>query len=149
MAVLALTNNASEQPGPAEEFATPSSRKRARNSNGQFAHEDSEEQFVGMYSNLNSAGPYINVSTAAELAVNGDTVKRTVAAANAAVTACPYQDTIGSLRMEESDIRSRLAFCNAQLRYQLNHREYLIQDLRRIMDSQHQRSEASSSSQPA
>jgi hypothetical protein len=80
---------------------------------------------------------------AAELAVNNETVQKTVAAARKVVESDSYPPTIGSLRLEESDVRSRIAFTNAQLCYQLNHRDYLLADLRRILDAQHQRSESS------
>ncbi|KAJ7493742.1 hypothetical protein FB451DRAFT_1387893 [Mycena latifolia] len=121
MTILARSDPNSEQRVVAEEFSPPSTRKRARH-HGTYAHEDSPEQFA-----------------AAELSVNNDRVKSTVATAHAAVTSSAYQATIGSLRLEESDLRSRIAFANAQLRYELNHREYLIGDLQRVLDAQHQR----------
>ncbi|KAJ7662350.1 hypothetical protein B0H17DRAFT_1144432 [Mycena rosella] len=111
----------SAQRGVAEEFQPPSTRKRPWASS-QFAHEDSEEQF-----------------TAADLSVNNDRIKQTVATAHSALNSSPIGASIGSLRLEESDLRSRIAFANAQLQYQLNHREYLLQDLKRVMDAQHQR----------
>ncbi|KAJ7136221.1 hypothetical protein C8R46DRAFT_1234752 [Mycena filopes] len=96
----------------AEEFSPPSTRKRAKRSHA-HAHEDSEEQIA-----------------AAELATNSSTVKRTVAAAQAALASSPIEDSIGSLRLQEAELRSRVAFANAQLRYQLDHREYLLQPLK-------------------
>lgn len=87
---------------------------------------------------------FSTLSIAAELSVNGDAVKQTVAAANAALSSGTHADTIGSLRMEESELRSRVAFSNAQLRYQLDHREYLLRDLRRVLETQHQRTPTAS-----
>ncbi|KAJ7169032.1 hypothetical protein C8R46DRAFT_1218395 [Mycena filopes] len=110
----------------AEEFSPPSTRKRAKRSHI-HAHEDSEEQIA-----------------AAELATNNPTVKHTVAAAHAALAPPSFEDSIGSLRLQEAELRSRVAFANAQLRYQLDHREYLLNDLKRVMDSQHQRSHGAS-----
>ncbi|KAJ7690887.1 hypothetical protein B0H17DRAFT_1134155 [Mycena rosella] len=115
------TDPESAQRAVAEEFQPPSTRKRPWAS-AQFAHEDSEEQFA-----------------AADLSVNNDRVKQTVAAARSTLNSSPIGAGVGSLRLEESDLRSRVAFANAQLRYQLNHREYLLQDLKRVMDAQHQR----------
>lgn len=54
-----------------------------------------------------------------------------------------YAPTIASLRLEESELRSRIAFANAQLRYQLDHRDYLIVDLDRVLGSQHKRTDSS------
>ncbi|KAJ7882097.1 hypothetical protein B0H13DRAFT_2344813 [Mycena leptocephala] len=125
MAILARTDPAIESAATTEDLPRPSSRKRARQQ-ASLAHEDAEEQFVG-----------------AELAVNNETVQKTVAAARKVVESDSYPPTIGSLRLEESDVRSRIAFTNAQLRYQLDHRDYLLVDLRRILDAQHQRSESS------
>ncbi|KAJ7493732.1 hypothetical protein FB451DRAFT_1491034 [Mycena latifolia] len=111
----------SEQRVIAEQFSPPTTHKRTRQQS-QYAHEDSSEQF-----------------DAAELAVNNERVKHTVATAHAAVASAAHPATIGSLRLEESDLRSRIAFTNAQLRYELNHREYLLGDLQRVLDAQHQR----------
>jgi hypothetical protein len=41
--------------------------------------------------------------------------------------------------MEESELKSRIAFSNAQLRYQLDHRRYLLNDLTRVLDLEHKR----------
>ncbi|KAJ7667175.1 hypothetical protein B0H17DRAFT_1142869 [Mycena rosella] len=98
-----------------------STRKRPQTSQS-YAHEDSQSQFE-----------------AAELAVNNPQVKESVSAALAAATSDDHPATIGSLRLEESGIRSRLAYANAQLRYQLNHREYLLGDLKHVLDAQHRR----------
>ncbi|KAJ7101999.1 hypothetical protein C8R44DRAFT_887782 [Mycena epipterygia] len=111
-----------------EEFDSPGGRKRQRRSHS-LAFDDSEDQFA-----------------AAELATNNDRAKQTVAAANAALASSAHQATIGSLRLEESELRSRIAFSNSQLRYQLDHREYLLRDLKRVLDAQHRRSPPSGSS---
>ncbi|KAJ7710345.1 hypothetical protein B0H17DRAFT_1123504 [Mycena rosella] len=87
----------------------------------------------------------LGAALAAELAVNNPQVKESVSAALAAATSDDHPATIGSLRLEESDIRSRLAYANTQLRYQLNHREYLLGNLKRILDAQHRRQRAFSS----
>ncbi|KAJ6501320.1 hypothetical protein DFH09DRAFT_1336002 [Mycena vulgaris] len=105
----------------AEEFSPPSARKRARAS-GRFAHEDSSEQIAG-----------------AEQSVDNDVVKNTVAAAYSAIASSPYKATFESLRLEESNVRSQLAYSNAQLRYHLDHRQYLLDSLSRILDEQHKR----------
>ncbi|KAJ7159802.1 hypothetical protein C8R43DRAFT_1124171 [Mycena crocata] len=76
---------------------------------------------------------------ASELAVN-DRVKVTVSAASSACSADDYPATINSLRLEESDVQSHLSFANAQLRYHLDHYQYLLDDLHRILDAQHQHS---------
>ncbi|KAJ7171889.1 hypothetical protein C8R43DRAFT_944429 [Mycena crocata] len=63
-----------------------------------------------------------------ELAVN-DRVKVTVSAASSACSAGDYLATINSLRLEESD-----------LQYNVDHYQYLLDDLHHILDAQHQRS---------
>lgn len=78
---------------------------------------------------------------AADLATNNATVKQTVAAAHAALAAASGEDSIGSLRLQEAELRSRVSFSNAQLRYHLDHREYLLSDLQRVLDSQHKRTQ--------
>lgn len=77
--------------------------------------------------------------TAAELAVNNEAVKKTVAASRAAIVSGAFDVTIASLRLEESTIRSRVAFANSQLRYELDHRDYLLDDLKRVLELQHSR----------
>ncbi|KAJ6587426.1 hypothetical protein DFH09DRAFT_1307658 [Mycena vulgaris] len=66
-------------------------------------------------------------------------VKNTVAAAYSAIASSPYKATFESLRLEESNVRSQLAYSNAQLRYHLDHRQYLLDSLSRILDEQHKR----------
>ncbi|KAJ6523133.1 hypothetical protein DFH09DRAFT_1096811 [Mycena vulgaris] len=105
----------------AEEFSPPSARKRARAS-GRFAHEDANEQIAG-----------------AEQSVNNDVVKNTVAVVYSAIASSPYKATFESLRLEESNVRSQLAYSNAQLRYHLDHQQYLLDSLHRILDEQHKR----------
>lgn len=75
----------------------------------------------------------------AEQSVNNDVVKNTVAAAYSAIASSPYKATFESLRLEESNVRSQLAYSNAQLRYHLDHRQYLLDSLSRILDEQHKR----------
>ncbi|KAJ7877162.1 hypothetical protein B0H13DRAFT_1893379 [Mycena leptocephala] len=105
---------------------------RKRNRAGDHpAHEDSSQQFVGTPSSISIP--------AAELATNNHRVKSTVAEATEACESSEFPPTGASLRLEESDLRARISFTNAQLHYQLNHRQYLLKDLRRVLNSQHNR----------
>ncbi|KAJ7626775.1 hypothetical protein B0H17DRAFT_1150883 [Mycena rosella] len=97
MDIMSRTDPESAQHGVAEEFQPPSTRKQPRASS-QFAHEDYEEQFA-----------------AADLSVNNSRVKQTDAAMHSALNSSPIGASISSLRLEEYNIRSRVAFANAQL----------------------------------
>ena len=88
---------------------------------------------------------FLTQFSAAELATNNEAVQKTVAEARKAIAndSAPY--TIGALRLQEADLRSRIGFTNAQLRYLLDHRELLLRDLKRVLDATHQRSNPSAS----
>ncbi|KAK6987951.1 hypothetical protein R3P38DRAFT_3229831 [Favolaschia claudopus] len=120
MAILARTDPSSASAIVVEDFPVPPPRKRARPSQP-LAHEDSVEQY-----------------DATDLSVNNPTVRQTVAEARDAVKSSAA-DSMGSLRLQEAELRSRVGFENAQLRYHLDHREYLLTDLRRVLDAQHKR----------
>jgi hypothetical protein len=88
----------------------------------------------------------IDFFLAAELATNGPAVQKTIAEVHKVLGRDQSDtDSIGSLQLQESEIRSRIGFNNAQLQYLLEHREYLLKDLSRILDAQHQRTPAPSS----
>ncbi|KAJ7879533.1 hypothetical protein B0H14DRAFT_3434968 [Mycena olivaceomarginata] len=88
---------------------------KKRNRTHSYAHEDSADQY-----------------TAAELATNGPAVQKTIAEVHQILSTDQSDtDSIGSLWLQESEIRSRIGFSNAQLRYLLEHREYLLKDLSR------------------
>ncbi|KAK6966535.1 hypothetical protein R3P38DRAFT_3425232 [Favolaschia claudopus] len=120
MAILARTDPSSASAIVVEDFPVPPPRKRARPSQP-LAHEDSVEQY-----------------DATDLSVNNPTVRQTVAEARDAVKSSTA-DSMGALRLQEAELRSRVGFENAQLRYHLDHREYLLTDLRRVLDAQHKR----------
>ncbi|KAJ7346256.1 hypothetical protein DFH08DRAFT_810088 [Mycena albidolilacea] len=97
------------------DFPVPPPRKRNRTQS--YAHEDSADQYA-----------------AAELATNGPAVQKTIA------------EVHQILSTDQSDTDSiGLGSATAQLRYLLEHREYLLKDLSRILDAQHQRTPAASS----
>ncbi|KAJ7321574.1 hypothetical protein DFH08DRAFT_818431 [Mycena albidolilacea] len=127
MAILSRTDPESASRPVTADFPVPPPRKR--NCTQSYAHEDSADQYA-----------------AAELATNGPAVQKTITEVHQILsTDQPDTDSIGALRLQESEIRSRIGFSNAQLRYLLEHREYLLKDLSRILDAQHQRTPAASS----
>ena len=48
-------------------------------------------------------------------------------------------DTLGSLRLQEGELRARIGHANAQLRYYLQFRELLLSQLNDVLDAQHSR----------
>ncbi|KAK6977928.1 hypothetical protein R3P38DRAFT_2809719 [Favolaschia claudopus] len=114
------TRPSSRQPSSLKTSPSHHHGKRARPSQP-LAHEDSVEQY-----------------DATDLSVNNPTVRQTVAEARDAVKSSTA-DSMGALRLQEAELRSRVGFENAQLRYHLDHREYLLTDLRRVLDAQHKR----------
>ncbi|KAJ7302492.1 hypothetical protein DFH08DRAFT_826518 [Mycena albidolilacea] len=127
MAILLRTDPESASGPVTTDFPVPPPKKR--NHTHSYAHEDSADQY-----------------TTAELATNGPAVQKTIAEVHQILgTDQSDTDSIGSLWLQESEIRSRIGFSNAQLRYLLEHHEYLLKDLSRILNTQHQRTPATSS----
>ncbi|KAJ7304649.1 hypothetical protein DFH08DRAFT_825408 [Mycena albidolilacea] len=127
MAILSRTDPASVSGPVTADFPVPPPKKRIHTHS--YPHKDSADQYG-----------------AAELVTNGPSVQKTVAKVHKVLSSDQSDtDSIGSLQLQESEIRSRIGFSNAQLRYLLEHREYLLKDLSRILDAQHQRTPASSS----
>lgn len=146
MAILARTDPDSASGPVKEDFPVPPPRKRARRQQP-LAHEDSQEQYAGTLTNRDCSSMRLSYfPSASELATNGPAVQKSVAEARRVLKDATEADTIGSLRLQEAELRSRIGFANAQLRYILDHREFLLKDLKRVLDAQHQRSEPSSAS---
>ncbi|KAJ7323372.1 hypothetical protein DFH08DRAFT_817943, partial [Mycena albidolilacea] len=98
MAILSRTDPESASGPVTADFPVPPPRKRNRTQS--YAHEDSADQYA-----------------AAELATNGPAVQKTIAEVHQILSTDQSDtDSIGSLRLQESEIRSRIGFSNAQLR---------------------------------
>ncbi|KAF7318572.1 hypothetical protein HMN09_00367500 [Mycena chlorophos] len=118
--------------GPSRDDAARSSsvppRKRPRADSGTLAFEHSSDELA-----------------AAKLASDGPAAQSIVAEVADVLSAGNFSDTEGSLRLQEAELRSRIAFTHAQLRYHLQHREYLVRDLNRVLKQQHDRTAVGSS----
>ncbi|KAF7332440.1 hypothetical protein MKEN_00125900 [Mycena kentingensis (nom. inval.)] len=120
--VLSTADDAAEAVAAVPRSSSAPPRKRSRVSAGLLVHESSPDELA-----------------AAELATNGPGIQTVVSAA-ASASASGFVETEGSLRLQEAELRSRIAFTHCQLRYHLQHREYLLADLERVLQQQHLRS---------
>ncbi|KAJ7318518.1 hypothetical protein DFH08DRAFT_819796 [Mycena albidolilacea] len=145
MAILSRTDPESASGPVTADFPVPPPKSVSVNIPMPRGFRRSIRRYAFEQSRLLNSDPAIDL-LAAELATNGPSVQKTVAEVHKVLSSNQSDtDSIGSLRLQESKIRSRIGFSNAQLWYLLEHREYLLKDLSRILDVQHQRTPGASS----
>jgi hypothetical protein len=138
MAILSCTNPESASGPVTVDFPVPLPKKCVHTHS--YAHEDSVDQYTG--SSLSNRD-CLNLT---QPSILSRAVQKTIAEVHQILSTDQSDtDSIGSLQLQESEMRSRIGFSNAQLQYLLEHREYLLKDLSRILDAQHQCTPAASS----
>lgn len=81
-------------------------------------------------------------SLGTRLAIDSDNIRASLKVARTLADSSDFPETVSSLRLQEADLRGRIAFAHAQVRYQLDHRDYLVRDLERVCELIHNRSDS-------